>query len=370
MRAEREKLNAKITAGSLRMTSGQLELPAESCHIILFSGGSCTVRCGDTALLVSPGCVLLLGPGAWVVSQAGHALPEMLGCGFPLTALHEMKNATGEDFLRLFAPGSQMALYGSVQWASRLRTLLEMMRSAMGEPEYPGGLYLALTLHYVEQEHRAQSAADARPRNETVEQICAYLAANYQQKLSLTEVAARFYISPYYLSRLFRRVTGQSIVDYINARRIEAAQKLLETTELSIGSVAEQTGFASAAHFRRVFRETMGVGPLQYRKSRKWRASKASPLGRGVTEGDGGGKGVNRKYQHSDRLALTKALLIAAPAYICRRPCPLRRSRASSPKGRAFDIRNAPCILSTGRGTGGIRVCLELSEQRGRQLSL
>ena len=150
MRAEREKLNAKITAGSLRLTSGQLELPAEPCHIILFSGGSCTVRCGDTALLVSPGCVLLLGPGAWVVSQAGHALPEMLGCGFPLTALHEMKNATGEDFLRLFAPGSQMALYGSVQWASRLRTLLEMMRSAMGEPEYPGGLYLALTVYHPE----------------------------------------------------------------------------------------------------------------------------------------------------------------------------------------------------------------------------
>ncbi len=243
MRAEREKLNAKITAGALKLSGGRLELPAEMCHIVLFSGGSCTVQCGDMSLLVSPGCALLLGPGAWVVSQAGHTQPEMLGCEFPLAVLHEMKNATGEDFLRLFAPGSQMALYGSVQWASRLRTLLEMMRGAMGEPEYPGGLYLALTLHYVEQEHRAQSAADARPRNETVEQICAYLAANYQQKLSLTEVAARFYISPYYLSRLFRRVTGQSIVDYINARRIEAAQKLLETTELSIGSVAEQTGF-------------------------------------------------------------------------------------------------------------------------------
>ena len=127
-------------------------------------------------------------------------------------------------------------------------------------------LYLGLLLHYAEQEYRAESHA-ARPRNETVEQICAYLAANYQQKFSLSEVAAKFYISPYYLSRLFRRVTGQSIVDYINGRRIEAAQKLLETTELSIGTVAEQTGFASAAHFRRVFRETMGTGPLQYRKS-------------------------------------------------------------------------------------------------------
>lgn len=100
-----------------------------------------------------------------------------------------------------------------------------------------------------------------------MEQICAYLAANYQQKFSLTDVAARFYLSPYYLSRLFRRVTGQSIVDYINGRRIEAAQHLLETTDLNISAVAEQTGFASAAHFRRVFREMMGVGPLQYRKS-------------------------------------------------------------------------------------------------------
>ena len=120
----------------------------------------------------------------------------------------------------------------------------------------------------MEQECRSEKQ-DIRPRNETVEQICAYLAANYQQKFSLTDVAARFYLSPYYLSRLFRRVTGQSIVDYINGRRIEAAQRLLESTDLNISAVAEQTGFASAAHFRRVFREVMGTGPLQYRKGHK-----------------------------------------------------------------------------------------------------
>ena len=160
-------------------------------------------------------------------------------------------------------------LYGSVQWNSRLRTLLELMRTAMEEPDYPGALYLLLVLHYIEQECIAESSAVARPHNKTVERICAYLAANYRQKFSLSEVAARFYLSPYYLSRLFKRVTGQSIVDYINNRRIEAAQKLLETTELSISAVAEQTGFASAAHFRRVFHEVRGTGPLQYRKAHK-----------------------------------------------------------------------------------------------------
>ena len=92
-------------------------------------------------------------------------------------------------------------LYGSVQWNSRLRTLLELMRTAMEEPDYPGALYLLLVLHYIEQECIAESSAVARPHNKTVERICAYLAANYRQKFSLSEVAARFYLSPYYLSR-------------------------------------------------------------------------------------------------------------------------------------------------------------------------
>lgn len=271
MKAEREKMGASVAAATLRLTSGQLELPddAETCTFLLVSEGSCTVQMGEKSLLVNPGSALLLGAGACTFTQAGYAVPELVGCRFPLSALHELRSATQRDFARLFAPGEATVLYGPVQWSSRLRTLLEMMRSAMPEQDYPGGLYLLLVLHYVEQECRAESSAVARPRNETVEQICAYLAANYQQKFSLAEVAARFYLSPYYLSRLFRRVTGQSIVDYLNNRRIEAAQKLLETTELSITVVAEQTGFASAAHFRRVFREVMGEGPLQYRKGHK-----------------------------------------------------------------------------------------------------
>ena len=271
MKSEREKLNAKVKAVSLRLTGGRLDLPSEEdvCYLLLVSDGSCTLRRGEEAMLVNPGSALLLGEGGGTFLQAGYAVPELVGCRFPLHVLHELKGVTQRDFTRLFADGQTTVLYGPVQWTNRLRTLLEMMRTAMEEPDYPGALYLVLLLHYVEQECIAESSAVARPHNETVEQICAYLSANYQQKFSLSKVAARFYLSPYYLSRLFRRVTGQSIVDYINNRRIEAAQRLLETTELSISAVAEQTGFASAAHFRRVFREVMGISPLQYRKGHK-----------------------------------------------------------------------------------------------------
>ena len=255
MKAEREKIHAKVKADTVRLNGSKLELTADE--------GSCTLQMGENSLLLNPGSALLLGAGDAVLTAAGAAVPELVGCRFPLSALHELRSATQRDFARLFLPGEVTVLYGPVPWVRRLRTLLEMMRAAMPEQDYPGGL---LILHYVEQECLAESSAAARPRNETIEQVCAYLAANYRQKFSLTEVAARFYLSPYYLSRLFRRVTGQSIVDYLNNRRIEAAQKLLETTELSISAIAEQTGFASAAHFRRVFREVMDISPLQYRK--------------------------------------------------------------------------------------------------------
>jgi len=271
MKSEREKIMGKVAADTLRLTGERYELipGEENCHILLVSEGSFALEYSGETVLVNPGSAVLLGPGGGSITPSGSAGIEVTGCHFPMSVLHELRSAAGRDYARLFAPGERTVLFGPVQWASRLRTLLEMMSSASTEQDYPGPLYLLLILHYVEQECIAESSAAARPRNETVEQICAYLSANYHQKFSLTEVAARFYLSPYYLSRLFRRVTGQSIVDYINNRRIEAAQKLLETTELSISAVAEQTGFASAAHFRRVFREVMGTGPLQYRKGHK-----------------------------------------------------------------------------------------------------
>ena len=271
MKAEQEKISAKVRAVSMHLNGGKLQLPAEeeSCYVVLVAESGCTLQYAEQTMLLNPGSALLLGPGGGCIQQTGSAAPELVGCSFPLSALHELRTQTQRDFSRLFEPEQSAVLYGSVQWNSRLRTLLELMRTAMEEPDYPGALYLLLVLHYIEQECIAESSAVARPHNKTVERICAYLAANYRQKFSLSEVAARFYLSPYYLSRLFKRVTGQSIVDYINNRRIEAAQKLLETTELSISAVAEQTGFASAAHFRRVFHEVMGTGPLQYRKAHK-----------------------------------------------------------------------------------------------------
>lgn len=163
MRAEWERLNAKIVAENLRLGAEARELTSEEelCYLILVSGGSCNVQWDGQTTLAAPGCALLLGPGSGRLQQAGSVPPELLGCRFPVAVLHDIRNTAQRDYSALFEPGQATLLYGPVQWSSCLRTVLELMRKARGEQDYPGVLYLGLLLHYAEQEYRAESHAAA-----------------------------------------------------------------------------------------------------------------------------------------------------------------------------------------------------------------
>ncbi len=93
-----------------------------------------------------------------------------------------------------------------------------------------------------------------------------YIAQYYREDLSLQGIADAMYISPYHLSRVFKKHVGIGIVDYIKSIRIKAAQNLLTTTNDSITLISDKSGFSSAAHFRRVFKESTGFSPQKYRQ--------------------------------------------------------------------------------------------------------
>ena len=241
--------------GRLKVEALQLTGPARLLSAASGEGGLFMVLSGSGMLFwnqgpeggvgAGPGSVLLLGRRDCDFEPAGGWPAELLGCRFPLEMMTEVQKARLVD-------GSKgpLVLLGDPVWSNRVHTLLELAAGAWQEPDCPGRLYLSLLMHYVGKEAAAEGGSASQPRNETIEKICAYLTANYNQKLTLSSVAAQFYLSPYYLSRLFRRVTGQSIVDFINVRRIEAARRLLESTDLGINDVAEETGFSTTAHFR------------------------------------------------------------------------------------------------------------------------
>ncbi|MDF2594339.1 MAG: AraC family transcriptional regulator [Clostridia bacterium] len=102
--------------------------------------------------------------------------------------------------------------------------------------------------------------------NPKVDKILKYISSNYSDPLTLTSIAEQFYISPFYLSKIFKKSTNLSIVEYINSLRIREAKELLERSQTKIADIAEKVGFSSSSHFSRTFKLVTGLSPQQYKK--------------------------------------------------------------------------------------------------------
>jgi len=101
--------------------------------------------------------------------------------------------------------------------------------------------------------------------NKTFE-IVEYINRHYNQKLTIAEIARRFYVSPSYFCKTFRKSTGYTFTEYVNHVRIKEAKALLASGKDKVSAVAEQVGFESLTHFGRVFKEIAGLSPLKYRQ--------------------------------------------------------------------------------------------------------
>lgn len=92
------------------------------------------------------------------------------------------------------------------------------------------------------------------------------LEAHPEKKLNLNDLSAAHYISSYYLSHVFHRVTGYSIKRYLLLCRISLACTLLSEGKKTVAQVATACGFTDASNFSRYFREITGMTPWEYRK--------------------------------------------------------------------------------------------------------
>jgi AraC-like DNA-binding protein len=86
------------------------------------------------------------------------------------------------------------------------------------------------------------------------------------QDLTLKELAAASYLSPFHFARLFKKLTGSTPHNYLAGIRASRAQLLLADTELSVTEIGAQVGYLSASHFTKAFRFATGTTPREFRK--------------------------------------------------------------------------------------------------------
>ena len=92
-----------------------------------------------------------------------------------------------------------------------------------------------------------------------------YIDRHYMEPITLQSMGEALRISPYYLSHVFKQMSGYSPVQYLLRRRIGEAQTLLITTELSVARIAEMVGYDSQSYFNLQFTKNVGMPPSRYR---------------------------------------------------------------------------------------------------------
>jgi YesN/AraC family two-component response regulator len=100
-----------------------------------------------------------------------------------------------------------------------------------------------------------------------VKKVIDYILLNIQNDLNVGEIAKLFFISPTYLSKLFKKDAGCSVIEYINKQRVKRATYLLKNTALPIHQISSMVGIDDLNYFSRLFKKYMDITPSQFRKN-------------------------------------------------------------------------------------------------------
>lgn len=114
--------------------------------------------------------------------------------------------------------------------------------------------------------HKAATFVELAANTDTVvDRVKKYIKSNLNEELTRTQIAEYIYLSPDYLSRIFKQETGMQLTEYITQKRIQGAKRLLIETDMSIGDIAFAVGYSNWAYFSKVFREKNEETPAQFR---------------------------------------------------------------------------------------------------------
>lgn len=105
--------------------------------------------------------------------------------------------------------------------------------------------------------------------NNLINQVITYLEKHlYEQNLTLKRIAKDIYINESYLSRVFKKEMGESLIEYITRKRIEESMRLLDTTDLKVYEIAERVGISDPHYFSICFKKQLGIMVKEYKKQR------------------------------------------------------------------------------------------------------
>jgi AraC-like DNA-binding protein len=250
-------------------------------EVVIFEHGRLGYEVDDDCCEVSKNDIIVVGdrirhrclPSATSETEARTVvlsfLPQTVHLGAPV----------GDDFQYLMP----FSTYGTVvpnvipARAGLSREILELVgrigRELPGDTEhsrlamrtYLKMILLVLVGHCSEYAQARVAFNKQREARERLAPVFAHLQNHYDDPIRVTDAARLCAVSSCCFMNLFKEVTGQSFVAYLNGYRVVKAQGLLSTTDKPLSEISLEAGFCTQSYFSMVFRRVTGITPLAYR---------------------------------------------------------------------------------------------------------
>ena len=104
------------------------------------------------------------------------------------------------------------------------------------------------------------------PKSSPIYPAIAYLQDHRQELVAMSDMAQLCHLSPSYFSRLFRRETGETFINYMNRQKVQWAKEMLKNSNTPVSQIAAELGYMDSSYFINVFKRFEGTTPLVYRQ--------------------------------------------------------------------------------------------------------
>lgn len=161
----------------------------------------------------------------------------------------------------IFIDKDQGALIGKL-----IRDVTENWEALSADPYTLSLRCYSLLLHFTGSSH-TRALTDEPLYLCYVAPVIREMETSFASELTIQELSRKVYVTPQYLSRLFRRFLGCSAYEYLTIFRINKAREfLVSRPDMEVRQIAWATGFSDTSHFIAMFKKITGFTPLEFRK--------------------------------------------------------------------------------------------------------